>query len=199
MKKFNILKGIPASLPMLNIDTDMIIPKQFLKTIKRTGLGKSLFFEMRYDENGKEIDNFILNQKPYDNSPILLVGKNFGCGSSREHAPWALLDFGIKCIIGSSFADIFYNNCFKNGMLPIILDEKKIEELTDYSIRKQNIEINLTEQEIIFGNKKINFKIDSFKKKCLLNGIDDIALSLEKSKNISSYEEKIKKDKPWLN
>ena len=199
MKKFTTLKGIPANLPMLNIDTDMIIPKQFLKTIKRTGLGKSLFFEMRYDDNGKKIDNFVLNQKPYDSSPILLVGKNFGCGSSREHAPWALLDFGIKCVIGPSFADIFYNNCFKNGMLPIILDEKKIEELTEYSKRKKDIEIILSDQEIVFGNKRIKFEIDSFKKKCLLNGLDDIALSLEKIDNISAYEEKIKKDRSWVN
>jgi 3-isopropylmalate/(R)-2-methylmalate dehydratase small subunit len=199
MVKFTKLKGIPANLPMLNVDTDMIIPKQFLKTIKRTGLGKSLFFEMRYDDNGKKIDSFVLNQKPYDNSPILLVGKNFGCGSSREHAPWALLDFGIKCVIGPSFADIFYNNCFKNGMLPIILDEKKIEELHEYSKRKEDIEINLSDQEIVFGNKRIKFEIDPFKKKCLLNGLDDIALSLEKSKNIKLYEEKIKKNKPWLN
>ena len=170
MKKFNILKGIPANLPMMNVDTDMIIPKQFLKTIKRTGLGKSLFFEIRYDENGKKIEKFVLNQEPYNNSSILLVGKNFGCGSSREHAPWALLDFGIRCVISPSFADIFYNNCFKNGMLPIILDEKKIEELVQYSKRKKHIEINLAEQEIIFGNKRIKFEIDPFKKKCLLNG-----------------------------
>ena len=199
MKKFNILKGIPAYLPIINVDTDMIIPKQFLKTIKRTGLGKSLFYEMRYDENGKKIKEFVLNQEPYSNSSILLVGKNFGCGSSREHAPWALLDFGIKCIISSSFADIFYNNCFKNGMLPIILDEKKIEELIQYSERKQNIEVNLKEQEITFGNKRIKFEIDPFKKKCLLNGLDDIALSLEKSEKITSYENELKKHKPWLN
>ena len=199
MKKFNTLKGIPANLPMINVDTDMIIPKQFLKTIKRTGLGKSLFFEMRYDENGKKIEKFVLNIKPYDSSLILITGKNFGCGSSREHAPWALLDFGIKCVISSSFADIFYNNCFKNGMLPIILDEEKIAELVQYSERKENIEINLKEQEIIFGNKRIKFKIDSFKKKCLLEGLDDIALSLEKSEKISLYEDKIKKDKPWIN
>ena len=199
MKKFNILKGIPANLPMINIDTDMIIPKQFLKTIKRTGLGKSLFFEMRYDQNGNKIEKFVLNQKPYNNSPILIAGKNFGCGSSREHAPWALLDFGIKCIISPSFADIFYNNCFKNGMLPIILDEEKIAELSQYSKRKENIEINLKEQEIIFGNKRIKFKIDPFKKKCLLEGLDDIALSLEKSEQISSYEDKINKTKPWVN
>ena len=199
MKKFNILKGIPANLPMINVDTDMIIPKQFLKTIKRTGLGKSLFFEMRYDEAGKKIQEFVLNKEPYNNSSILLTGKNFGCGSSREHAPWALLDFGIKCLIGPSFADIFYNNCFKNGMLPIILDEKKIEEISQYSERKENIEINLKDQEIIFGNKRIKFEIDSFKKKCLLEGLDDIALSLEKSEKISLYEDKINKNKPWIN
>ena len=199
MKKFNILKGIPANLPMLNVDTDMIIPKQFLKTIKRTGLKKGLFFEMRYDESGNKIQEFILNKEPYNNSSILLVGKNFGCGSSREHAPWALLDFGIKCVISPSFADIFYNNCFKNGILPIILDEKKIEELVQYSERKENIEINLAEQEIIFGNKRIKFEIDPFKKKCLLNGLDDITLSLEKSEKISIFEGELKKSKPWIN
>ena len=199
MKKFNILKGIPANMPMINIDTDMIIPKQFLKTVKRTGLGKSLFFEMRYDEQGKEIKEFVLNNVPYNNSPFLITGKNFGCGSSREHAPWALLDFGIRCVISSSFADIFYNNCFKNGMLPIILDEESVQELVNYSKRKEKIEINLEDQEIIFGNKKIKFEIDPFKKKCLLNGLDDIALSLEKSEKISSFEDKIKKNKPWIN
>jgi len=199
MRKFNILKGIPANLPMMNVDTDMIIPKQFLKTIKRTGLGKGLFFEMRYDDDGKKIKKFVLNNAPYENSSILITGKNFGCGSSREHAPWALLDFGIICLIGPSFADIFYNNCFKNGMLPIILDENKIKELVQYSDRKVNIEINLTKQEITFGNKRIKFEINPFKKKCLLNGLDDIALSLEKSEKISSYESKINKNKPWIN
>ena len=199
MEKFNILKGIPANLPMINVDTDMIIPKQFLKTIKRSGLGKSLFFEMRYDDKGKKIDNFILNQNPYNKSPILITGKNFGCGSSREHAPWALLDFGIRCIIGSSFADIFYNNCFKNGMLPIVLDQNKLEDIIEYSKRKEIIEINLTKQEIKFGNKIINFEIDPFKKKCLLNGLDDISLSLEKSEKILTYEKKLKKIKPWAN
>ena len=199
MKKFNILKGIPANLPMINVDTDMIIPKQFLKTIKRTGLGKSLFFEMRYDETNKKIQDFVLNKEPYNNSSILLVGKNFGCGSSREHAPWALLDFGIKCVIAPSFAEIFYNNCFKNGMLPIILEEKKIEELAEYSKRKESIEINLTEQEISLGNKRIKFQLDSFKKNCLLNGLDDIAMSLEQLEKISSYEAKNKKNKPWIN
>ena len=199
MKKFNVLKGIPANLPMMNVDTDMIIPKQFLKTIKRTGLGKSLFFEMRYDESGNKIEKFVLNKEPYNNSSILLVGKNFGCGSSREHAPWALLDFGMRCLISSSFADIFYNNCFKNGILPIILNEQKIGELAQYSERKKSIEINLIEQEILFGNKRIKFEIDPFKKKCLLNGLDDIALSLEKLKNIFSYENELKKNKPWIN
>jgi len=199
MEKFNILKGIPANLPMINVDTDMIIPKQFLKTIKRTGLGKGLFFEMRYDEAGKKIQEFVLNKEPYNNSSILLTGKNFGCGSSREHAPWALLDFGIKCLIGPSFADIFYNNCFKNGMLPINLNEKKIENLIQYSKRKESIEINLTEQEIIFGNKRIKFEIDPFKKQCLLDGLDDIALSLEQLEKISSFENKLEKNKPWIN
>ena len=198
MKKFNILKGIPANLPMMNVDTDMIIPKQFLKTIKRTGLGKGLFFEMRYDENDKKIEKFVLHKEPYNNSPILLVGRNFGCGSSREHAPWALLDFGIRCVISPSFADIFYNNCFKNGILPIILDEKKIDELAQYSERKENIEINLAEQKIIFGNKRIKFEIDPFKKKCLLEGLDDIALSLEKSEKIASFETELKNKKPWI-
>ena len=199
MKKFNILKSIPANLPMINVDTDMIIPKQFLKTIKRTGLGKSLFFEMRYDDNGKKIEKFVLNNEPFNKSSILITGKNFGCGSSREHAPWALLDFGIKCLIGPSFADIFYNNCFKNGMLPIILDQKRIEELVRYSERKEKIEVNLSEQEITFGNTRIEFEIDPFKKKCLLNGLDDIALSLEKSEKISSYENNMKKNRPWIN
>ena len=198
MKKFNILEGIPAYLPMMNIDTDMIIPKQFLKTIKKTGLGKSLFFEMRYDDNEKKIEEFVLNKIPYNNSTILIAGKNFGCGSSREHAPWALLDFGIKCVISTSFADIFYNNCFKNGMLPIILDKQKIQELVQYFERKESIEINLSEQEIKFGNKRIQFEIDLFKKKCLLNGSDDIALSLENVKKISSYENEIRKNKPWI-
>ena len=199
MKKFNILKSIPSNLSMINVDTDMIIPKQFLKTIKRSGLGQSLFYEMRYDEKGKKIDDFILNREPYNKSAILLTGKNFGCGSSREHAVWALLDFGIKCVISASFADIFYNNCFKNGVLPIILDQKNVNELIQYAERKEAIEINLSEQQIKFGNNKINFDIDSFKKRCLLEGLNDIDISLEKSKKISSYEENIMKKKPWLN
>ena len=199
MERFNILKSIPANLSIMNVDTDMIIPKQFLKTIKKSGLGKSLFFEMRYDEHGKEINGFVLNKEPYNKSSILLAGKNFGCGSSREHAPWALLDFGIKCIISTSFADIFYNNCFKNGMLPIILDQKQLEELIENSKRKEIIEINLLEQKIKLGSKTVSFEIDTFKKKCLLNGLDDIALSLEKSDKISSYEKNIQKTKPWMN
>ena len=199
MEKFNILKSIPANLPMINVDTDMIIPKQFLKTIKRSGLGKSLFFEMRYDEQGKKENDFVLNTEPYDKSSILLAGKNFGCGSSREHAPWALLDFGIKCVISPSFADIFYNNCFKNGMLPIVLDQKQLEELIEYSERKEAIEINLPEQKIKLENKIISFEVDAFKKKCLLDGLDDIELSLEKSNKITSYEKNIQKTKPWMN
>ena len=198
MKKFNSLKSIPAYLPIVNIDTDMIIPKQFLKTIKRTGLGKNLFFEMRYDDNGKEIKEFTLNNEPYNNSKILITGNNFGCGSSREHAPWALLDFGITCVISSSYADIFYNNCFKNGILPIILNEEKIKELSEYSKRKEEISIDLNNQKIIYGNNEIKFEIDSFKKKCLLEGLDDIALSLEKLDQILSYEKKIMNNKPWI-
>ena len=198
MQKFNTLKSIPAYLPIVNIDTDMIIPKQFLKTIKRTGLGKNLFFEMRYDENGNIINDFVLNKDPYNNSKILIAGNNFGCGSSREHAPWALLDFGITCVISSSYADIFYNNCFKNGILPIILDEEKIKEISEYAKRKEEIEIDLFEQKIIFGNKEIKFEVDSFKKKCLLEGLDDIALSLEKIDKIASFEKNLKNSKPWI-
>ena len=192
MNKFTTLKSIPAYLPIVNIDTDMIIPKQFLKTIKRTGLGKNLFYEMRYDNSGKEIKDFILNQNPFNKSKILIVGKNFGCGSSREHAPWALLDFGITCVISSSYADIFYNNCFKNGILPITITDEEIKEISDYSKRKEEISINLLDQKIVFGNKEIKFEIDGFKKKCLIEGLDDIALSLEKSVKITDYENKLK-------
>ena len=198
MKKFSSIKSIPAYLPIVNIHTDMIIPKQFLKTIKRTGLGKNLFFEMRYDQSGKEIKDFILNNSPYDNSKILIAGKNFGCGSSREHAPWALLDFGITCVISSSYSDIFYNKCFKNGILPITISEDQIKEISEYSKRKEEISVNLPEQTINFGNKEIKFEIDQFKKKCLIEGLDDIALSLEKSDKIISYENKIKTSKPWI-
>ena len=198
MQKFNKLTSIPAYLPIVNIDTDMIIPKQFLKTIKRTGLGKNLFFEMRYDDQGNEIKDFVLNQKPFSQSKILIAGKNFGCGSSREHAPWALLDFGITCVISSSYADIFYNNCFKNGILPIKIDEDKIKQISEYSIRKEEIKIDLNEQKIIFGNNEIKFELDQFKKKCLIEGLDDIALSLEKSEKIESFEKKLTTSKPWI-
>ena len=198
MQKFTTLKSIPAYLPIVNIDTDMIIPKQFLKTIKRTGLGKNLFYEMRYDEKGKAINDFILNQNPFNNSKILIAGKNFGCGSSREHAPWALLDFGITCVISSSYADIFYNNCFKNGILPIILDDEKIKQISEYSNRKEEIEVDLDNQKIVFGNNEIKFELDSFKKKCLLEGLDDIALSLEKTDKIISFEKNLKNTKPWI-
>ncbi len=198
MNKFNTLKSIPAYLPMVNIDTDKIIPKQFLKTIKRTGLGKSLFYEMRYDNDGNEIKDFILNKSPFNNSKILIAGKNFGCGSSREHAPWALLDFGITCVISSSYADIFYNNCFKNGILPIVITEEEIKDISEYSNRKEEILINLPDQKIFFGNKEIKFEIDPFKKKCLIEGLDDIALSLEKSEKISLFENKLKLNKPWI-
>ena len=198
MQKFNKLTSIPAYLPIVNIDTDMIIPKQFLKTIKRTGLGKNLFFEMRYDDQGNEIKDFVLNRKPFNQSKILITGKNFGCGSSREHAPWALLDFGITCVISSSYADIFYNNCFKNGILPIKIDEEEIKQISEYSLRKEEIKIDLNEQKIIFGNNEIKFDLDQFKKKCLIEGLDDIALSLEKSEKIEFFEKKLKTSKPWI-
>ena len=198
MEKFLKLKSIPSYLSLQNIDTDMIIPKQFLKTIKRTGLGKSLFYEMRYDENGKMIEKFILNKEPYNKSKILLAGKNFGCGSSREHAPWALSDFGIKSVITSSFADIFYNNCFKNGILPIKISEEKVLELSDYSKRQEEIEINLEKQEIYFGNNVLQFELDQFKKKCLIEGLDDIDLSMKKVEQIDNYEKTINTNKPWM-
>ena len=198
MQKFLDVKSIPAYLSLQNIDTDMIIPKQFLKTIKRTGLGKSLFYEMRYDDKGKIIEDFVLNRNPYNKSKILLAGKNFGCGSSREHAPWALSDFGIKCIISSSFADIFYNNCFKNGILPIKTTEENVLEISEYSKREEEIEVNLEKQEISFGNKTIKFDIDVFKKKCLIEGLDDIALTMEKINQIDDFEKKININRPWI-
>ena len=198
MESFKTIIGIPAPLPMINVDTDMIIPKQFLKTIKRSGLGKNLFHELRYDIQGNIKNDFVLNWDPYKTSKILIAGANFGCGSSREHAPWSLLDFGFKSIIAPSFADIFYNNCFKNGILPIILDEEKIKELAEYSKRKEEIEIDLKEEKIIFGNNELKFKIDPFKKKCLIEGLDDIALSLEKSSHINEFEKKVKSVRPWI-
>jgi 3-isopropylmalate/(R)-2-methylmalate dehydratase small subunit len=198
MQKFSKLKSIPAYLSTANVDTDMIIPKQFLKTIKRTGLGKNLFFEMRYDDRGSAVSDFVLNKDPYNNSKILIAGKNFGCGSSREHAPWALLDFGITCVISSSFADIFHNNCFKNGILPVTLDEEKIKELSEYANRKEEISIDLVEEKVLYGNNEVTFKVDPFKKKCLLEGLDEIALSLNKSNKIESFENNLKSQKPWI-
>ena len=198
MKKFSTVESIPAYLPIVNIDTDMIIPKQFLKTIKRTGLGKNLFYELRYDNKGNMISDFVLNKEPYKSSKILIAGKNFGCGSSREHAPWALIDFGITCVISSSYADIFYNNCFKNGILPITINDDQVKEISEYANRKEKIFVNLNDQKIIFGNKEINFELDEFKKKCLIEGLDDIALSLEKSEKISEYENELKIKKPWI-
>ena len=199
MQKFKKVKSIPAYLPIVNIDTDMIIPKQFLKTIKRTGLGKSLFFELRYDENNKPIKNFILNQDPYDKSEILLADKNFGCGSSREHAACSLLDFGIKVVISPSFADIFYNNCFKNGILPIELSADKIKKLSEFSNSKEEIEVDLVNQVIKYNNGKLyNFEIEDFRKHCLIEGLDDIALTLEKSKKINDFLINQKSKMPWL-
>jgi len=199
VQKFTKLISTASPLPLINIDTDMIIPKQFLKTIKRTGLGKNLFHEMRYDENGNLINDFILNKKPYDKSQILVTGANFGCGSSREHAPWSLLDFGIYCIIAPSFADIFYNNCFKNGILPIILEEDEINKLMQIANDPKNIvEIDLIEQKIKSDNYLTNFDIDQYRKKCLVEGLDDIGLTLLQEDKISEFEIKDKKIRTWL-
>ena len=199
MEPFEVLKGIAAPLPMINVDTDMIIPKQFLKTIKRSGLGKNLFHELRFDMQGNIKNDFVLNWDPYKQASILITGDNFGCGSSREHAPWSLLDFGFKCIIAPSFADIFYNNCFKNGILPIRLDQEKIDVLMTQANNKMQLTINLDEQKIISEDKSsIKFEIDLFRKKCLLEGLDDIALTLQKKEKISQFEENIKTTHPWI-
>ena len=192
MKSFKKLTGIIASMPQVNIDTDAIIPKQFLKTIERTGLGKHLFHEKRYDQNNNLNNDFVLNKNPWDQAEIIVAGDNFGCGSSREHAPWALLDFGISCIIATSFADIFYNNCFKNGVLPIVLNEKLVEEISDLAEQGIEISIDLEEQQIIAQNKLYKFDIDPYRKHCLLNGLDDIGITLENKETIDSYEEKLK-------
>jgi len=199
MQKFNIIKSIVAGLPLINIDTDMIIPKQFLKTIKRTGLGKNLFHEMRYDLNENEITNFVLNKPEFKNAKILVALDNFGCGSSREHAPWALIDFGIQCVIAPSFADIFYNNCFKNGILPIVLKNSEIDELLEFSkLPNNSATVNLPKQEIQFGEKIFKFEIDSFKKHCLIEGLDDIGLTLQKSQKIADFEKQNRQITPWL-
>ena len=199
MQKFNIVKSIIAGLPLINIDTDMIIPKQFLKTIKRTGLGKNLFHEMRYDLNENEITNFVLNKPDFKKAKILVALDNFGCGSSREHAPWALLDFGIQSVIAPSFADIFYNNCFKNGILPIVLKNSEVDELLEFSKSPSNsVIIDLPKQEVKAGDKIYKFEIDSFKKHCLIEGLDDIGLTLQKSQKIADFEEKNRQITPWL-
>ncbi|RIA47735.1 3-isopropylmalate dehydratase small subunit [Dichotomicrobium thermohalophilum] len=201
MEKFTTLTGVPAPLPMINVDTDMIIPKQFLKTIKRTGLGKHLFHEMRFDENGNENPDFVLNKPAYRNAKILIAGDNFGCGSSREHAPWALLDFGIRCIIAPSFADIFYNNCFKNGILPIRLPQEDIDKLLDDASRGANATLTVDlENQTITGpdGGTIAFDIDPFRKKCLLEGLDDIGLTMERADKIAGYEERAQAARPWL-
>ena len=199
MEKFELLKGIAAPLEMINVDTDMIIPKQFLKTIKRSGLGKNLFHELRYDIQGNIKNDFVLNWDPYKQASILVAGDNFGCGSSREHAPWSLLDFGFKCIIAPSFADIFYNNCFKNGILPIRFDQKTVDVLMDQANQKKQLTINLKDQLIVLedGNT-IEFQIDQFRKKCLLEGLDDIGLTLQKKEKIDQYEASLKNTHPWI-
>ena len=201
MQKFTTLTGIAAYLPMINVDTDMIIPKQYLKTIKRTGLGKGLFAELRYDEAGKPHADFVLHKPPYDQAKILITGENFGCGSSREHAPWALLDFGFRCVIAPSFADIFYNNCFKNGILPIRLPQSEIDKLLDDASRGPNatITIDLPSQEIRGPDGGvIYFDIDPFRKKCLIEGLDDIGLTLKKQDRIGDYEAKRDAARPWI-
>ena len=201
MQKFDKLTGVAAPLPLINIDTDMIIPKQFLKTIKRTGLGKSLFFEMRFDDNGNEVEDFVLNQPAYRKAKILVAGDNFGCGSSREHAPWALLDFGISCIISTDFADIFYSNCFKNGVLPIKLPQEDVDKLMEDAERGDNatVSIDLESQKITGPDGgEIFFEIDAFRKHCLLNGLDEIGLTMEKEAKIDAYEEKMNASQPWL-
>ena len=199
MESFKTIIGIPAPLPMINVDTDMIIPKQFLKTIKRSGLGKNLFHELRYDIQGNIKNDFVLNWDPYKTSTILIAGANFGCGSSREHAPWSLLDFGFKSIIAPSFADIFYNNCFKNGILPIKLDQQKVDILINEAENKNDVSVDLENQKITYQNDKtIEFEIDAFRKKCLLEGLDDIGLTLQKNKKIDVHEEKIHSIQPWI-
>ena len=202
MEKFKKIESNAIPLPMVNVDTDMIIPKQFLKTIKRTGLGKNLFYELRYDEKDVPIDSFVLNQDKYKDSQILITGKNFGCGSSREHAPWSILDYGIKCIIASSFADIFYNNCFKNGILPIKLDESEVTKLQKAAENSLSFTIDLENQKISYFDKNINhevsFELDKAKKTSLLEGLDDIGLTLAKVNHISDFENKQKSRIPWL-
>jgi 3-isopropylmalate/(R)-2-methylmalate dehydratase small subunit len=199
MEKFTTITSVAAALPLVNIDTDMIIPKQFLKTIERTGLGKALFYEMRFDLNEKEIPDFVLNKPEFSKAQILIARDNFGCGSSREHAPWALADFGIHSVIAPSFADIFYNNCFKNSILPITLPHDQVEELLEFAKSKDNnVIIDLPKQEVRAGNKIYSFEVDPFRKHCLIEGLDDIGLTLQKSSKILDFEGRNKKLTPWL-
>jgi len=201
MEKFTKVTGVAAPMPLINIDTDMIIPKLFLKTIKRSGLGKNLFDEMRYDDNGAEVPDFVLNKPAYRNAQIIVAGDNFGCGSSREHAPWALLDFGIRVVISTSFADIFYSNCFKNGILPIILPQEDIDKLMDDAGRGANAVLNVDlESQTITGpdGGEVSFEVDAFKKHCLLNGLDDIGLTMQKSDAISAFEAQNATSMPWV-
>ena len=199
MEKFKKLFGIAAPLPMINIDTDMIIPKQFLKTIKRSGLGKNLFHELRYDLKGNIRNDFVLNWEPFNNAIILITGENFGCGSSREHAPWSLLDFGFRCVIAPSFADIFFNNCFKNGILPIKLKQQEVDYLMGEAEKKNKLTVDLSDQLISSEKEKfLKFDVDPFRKKCLLEGLDDIALTLKKSNKINDYEDRLENEKPWI-
>ncbi|MBL4811526.1 MAG: 3-isopropylmalate dehydratase small subunit [Rhodobacteraceae bacterium] len=201
MDKFTTLSGVAAPLPLVNIDTDMIIPKQFLKTIKRTGLGANLFDEMRFDTDGNELPDFVLNKPAYRAASIIVAGDNFGCGSSREHAPWALADFGIRSVISTSFADIFYNNCFKNGILPIILSEEERDRVMEDAERGANarVEVSLEDQSITLSDGSvIKFELDAFRKHCLLNGLDDISLTIEKTASIASFEKQAALDRPWV-
>ena len=198
MDKFITLKGIAAPLPIVNIDTDMIIPKQFLKTIKRTGLGISLFYEMRYDHQGQELKDFILNTKPFNQSKILVAGDNFGCGSSREHAPWSLKDFGISCIISTSFADIFYNNCFQNGILPIVVSSENSKKLMDFASDQKEFEIDLPSQNILVEGEEFGFDIEPYRKERLIEGLDDIGITMNYEQSITDYELLQKKNKPWI-
>lgn len=198
MTPFKTLSSVAAALPIVNIDTDMIIPKQFLKTIQRTGLSKGLFYEMRYDVNGNKINDFVLHREPYTHAQVLVAGDNFGCGSSREHAPWALLDFGIRCVIAPSFADIFYNNCFKNGILPIALPQAQVDALMKVAEEGLDITVDLDKQLIRAANVEYKFEVDAFRKHCLMNGLDDIGLTLQKTSHIDAFEAKQKTDKNWL-
>lgn len=198
MQKFTTLTGIAAPLPLANIDTDMLIPKQFLRTIKRTGLGINLFNDMRYDEAGKPKADFVLNREPYTHAQILVAGENFGCGSSREHAPWALMDFGIRCVIAPSYADIFFNNCFKNGILPVVLKQAEVDAIMKDAEEGLDVTVDLPNQVVRSGNKQYAFEVDAFRKQCMVNGLDDIGLTMEKAPSITTYEDRVNKERAWI-